>query len=441
MKKMVVLLLGVCFMGGVAKAQSLESKYGLDSIQTLTNASIYTEFVKQKNYTEALPAWRYVFNNAPLFQLNTYVRGEEIFTNIYAKTKEPAYLDTLMMIYDQWIKYFGKHPRFGEGYVLGKKGSSLLRFGEKGIPTTKEAYGYLSKSVELAGDNAHPVAVQSMFFAAGDLYKAGEISKEDYINVYMNVAKFVEHGLKEPKKAEAFQTMKTNINNLFFASGAADCETLDRLLTDKYNADPDNIENLKSISVLLRRNECVHLGLFATVAEKLYGLDPDAEAAYSLANMFLKRQDYEKTEVYLKEAISKSTVNEDKADYYMRMAQLKLAQKQLPAAKTNILESLKLKSDNGAAYLLLGKTYAAYAPKYGSDNFDHASVYWAVVDKFIKAKQVDPSVADEANEQIKMYSLHFPSKEDAFFRSIVDGATVKIGDWINETTKARFTNR
>ncbi|MDE6450903.1 MAG: hypothetical protein K2L23_01160, partial [Odoribacter sp.] len=318
---------------------------------------------------------------------------------------------------------------------------SLLRFEDKGIQTTKEAYGYLSKSVELAGDNAHPVAVQSMFFAAGDLYKAGEISKEDYINVYMNVAKFVEHGLKEPKKAEAFQTMKTNINNLFFASGAADCETLDRLLTDKYNADPDNIENLKSISVLLRRNECAHLGLFATVAEKLYGLDPDAEAAYSLANMFLKRQDYEKTEVYLKEAISKSTVNEDKADYYMRMAQLKLAQKQLPAAKTNILESLKLKSDNGAAYLLLGKTYAAYAPKYGSDNFDHASVYWAVVDKFIKAKQVDPSVADEANEQIKMYSLHFPSKEDAFFRSIVDGATVKIGDWINETTKARFTNR
>ncbi len=59
----------------------------------------------------------------------------------------------------------------------------------------------------------------------------------------------------------------------------------------------------------------------------------------------------------------------------------------------------------------------------------------------MKAKQVDPSVADEANNLIKTYSLHFPTKEDAFFRSIVDGATVKIGDWINETTKARFTSR
>ena len=67
MKKIVVLMLGVCLLGGVAKAQTLESKYGLDSAQTLIHTSIYTEFVKQKNYTEALPAWRYVFNNAPMF--------------------------------------------------------------------------------------------------------------------------------------------------------------------------------------------------------------------------------------------------------------------------------------------------------------------------------------------------------------------------------------
>ena len=88
MKKIVVLVLGICLVGGIANAQSLESKFGLDSVQTLTNASIYTEFVKQKNYTEALPAWRYVFFNAPRFQLNTYVRGEEIISNIYAKVDQ-----------------------------------------------------------------------------------------------------------------------------------------------------------------------------------------------------------------------------------------------------------------------------------------------------------------------------------------------------------------
>lgn len=441
MKKVVVLALGICLLGGVAKAQSVTSKYGVDSVQTLRSASIYIEFVKQKNYTEALPAWRIVFNTAPMFQLSTYTRGENIMTNMYAKTKDPAYIDTLMQVYDQWIQYFGTHPRYGEGYVLGKKGYALLRYGEKNIQTQKEAYACMAKSSELCGNNSHPVTVQAMFFVAGDLYKAGELGKDEYINLYMNVTKFIEHGLKNAKNPEQFQEMKANINNLFFSSGAADCETLNRLLAEKYNEDPDNLDNLKAISSLLRRNECTGLELFATVAEKSYQLDPDAEAAYSLANMFLKRQDYEKAENYLKEAIQKSTVNEDKADYYMRMAQLKLAQKQLPSAKMSVVESLKLKPNNGDAYILLGKAYAAYAPKYGEDAYDHSSVYWVVVDKFQKAKQVDPNVADAANELIKAYSAHFPSKEDAFFRSVVEGTVVKIGDWINETTKARFTNR
>ena len=171
----------------------------------------------------------------------------------------------------------------------------------------------------------------------------------------------------------------------------------------------------------------------------MYQIDPTAEAAYSLAIMFLKRQDFDKTETYLKEAIEKSDDNEAKADYYMKMAQLKLAKKQYPAAKANALEVLKVNPNSGAAYILIGRAYAAYSPNYGEDAFDHASVFWAAVDKFNKAKQVDPSVAEEANNLIKGYSPHFPNKDEAFFRSVTDGATVKIGGWINESTTARFS--
>ena len=189
---------------------------------------------------------------------------------------------------------------------------------------------------------------------------------------------------------------------------------------------------------MLRRNECVDLPLYATVAEKLYALDPAADAAYSLAIMFLRRQDYDKAENYLQEAIQKSEDNEAKADYYVRLAQLKLAKKQYAAVKSNALEALKINPNNGQALLLIGKAYAFYSPSYGADAFDHASVFWAAVDKFARAKQVDPSVAEEADKLISTYSPHFPNKEEAFFRSVTEGSAVKIGDWINETTKARF---
>ena len=100
---------------------------------------------------------------------------------------------------------------------------------------------------------------------------------------------------------------------------------------------------------------------------------------------------------------------------------------------------IQCNAQNGAAYILYGKAYAAYANNYGEEAFDHASVFWAAVDKFNKAKQVDPSVAEEANKLITSYTPHFPSKDEAFFRSVTEGADVKIGDWINETTKARFS--
>ena len=173
MKKIVALAFGICLMGGAVSAQTLDSKYGLDSVKTLENASIYSEFLKQKNYKEALPAWRYVFNNAPKFQMLTYTKGEDLLINIYQQTKDKTYVDTLMMLYDQWAKYFGDHQRYGEGYILGKKGATLYRFG--GDDTKKTAFSYLAKSFELEGNKTHPITVQTMFFGAGDLLKKGEL--------------------------------------------------------------------------------------------------------------------------------------------------------------------------------------------------------------------------------------------------------------------------
>ena len=83
-------------------------------------------------------------------------------------------------------------------------------------------------------------------------------------------------------------------------------------------------------------------------------------------------------------------------------------------------------------------TLSVHSDDYEGDEFDKRTVFWAAVDKFVKAKQVDPSVAAKANEYIERYSPHFPTKDEAFFRDITAGKSVKVGGWINETTTARF---
>jgi len=60
------------------------------------------------------------------------------------------------------------------------------------------------------------------------------------------------------------------------------------------------------------------------------------------------------------------------------------------------------------------------------------------VDKFQKAKQVDSSVADEANELIRRYSPYFPSRDDIFFKpELQEGQSFFVGGWIGESTVCR----
>lgn len=439
MKRIAVLAFGICILtvGGL-KAQS-ESKFGKDSVQTLYNASIYTELWRQKNFKEALPAWRYVFLNAPAFQQNTYVRGEDIIEYMYKSTQKKEYLDTLMMVYDQRIKYFGNDPKAGEGYILGRKGMAMLEYGDQSAENLKQAYGYLLKSVEMKGTASHPVVIDRLMCTACDLAKEGQLTSEEVLRLYDDLSRLVKKNILEGGKVgENFERCQKNLDAFFFASGLADCETLSGLLTARYEANKTNLDELKSISSLLRRRECTDLPIYTTVAETIYRLEPSSDAAYGLAVMFLGKRDIGKAELYFKEAIDKAESAEEKENANMMLAQLYLTTKNYPQAKKYALEVLKINPNSGKAYIVIGKAYVFGSKGYGEDEFDQHSVFWAAVDKFIKAKQVDPEVTTEADDLIKTYSVYFPTQNDAFFRSIKPGDTVTIGSWINEKTAARF---
>jgi hypothetical protein len=87
--------------------------------------------------------------------------------------------------------------------------------------------------------------------------------------------------------------------------------------------------------------------------------------------------------------------------------------------------------------MLLGTAYAG-VQGCGDDEVSKRAIYWVAVDQFNKAKQLDSSIAAEANKSINTYSQHFPTVDDAFFLNILDGAKyeVKCGP-INETTIVR----
>jgi len=71
--------------------------------------------------------------------------------------------------------------------------------------------------------------------------------------------------------------------------------------------------------------------------------------------------------------------------------------------------------------------------------FENQTVYWVVVDYLVRAKNTDAGLKSQADERIAIYSRLYPTKEEAFFRSLVnEGAAYYVGGWVNESTTIRF---
>ena len=68
---------------------------------------------------------------------------------------------------------------------------------------------------------------------------------------------------------------------------------------------------------------------------------------------------------------------------------------------------------------------------------DMECTYFVIIDKLQRAKQVDPSVAEEANKLIGRYSAHTPQAKDLFMLGYKAGDRITIGGWIGESTTIR----
>jgi tetratricopeptide (TPR) repeat protein len=242
-------------------------------------------------------------------------------------------------------------------------------------------------------------------------------------------------GDTDPKIPQAVES----IEKIFAESGAADCDALIEIFTVKFDETPDDIELLKKITTLLDETNCEESELYAKSAEALYNLEPSADAAAKLANVFAVKSEYAKAKEYYNNAISQETDAEKKSKYYYYLANVEYQQKDYPLARKHCLAAIDLNSSYGEAYILIGSAYAASSGSCGESDFEKQAVYWAAVDKFVKAKNVDPSVKETADEQIQAYSKRFPHNEITFFNGYTDGQSYKVGCWIQETTTVRTT--
>jgi len=106
----------------------------------------------------------------------------------------------------------------------------------------------------------------------------------------------------------------------------------------------------------------------------------------------------------------------------------------LKAAEYARLAMQKSSAVSGRANLIIGLVWGSL--RCTGNDVETRAKYWVAVDYLIRARNADPSLAEEANRYISSYSQYFPAQEEAFMYDIIDGAsyTVSCGGMRESTT-------
>jgi len=423
--------------------------------ECVINVSLFHESVKNKMFADAYGPWWEVYTTCPNANKSIYTDGAKIVEALWQATSDPAEKDRLAKLavdmQDKRIRFFGNDPKYPKAYILGEKGMAYVDF--YGDAKLKEARECLQQSVSGMGSKSKIMVLVKLVDVSYALYKQDpNANAEQFIADYELASNALGDQAADTnnKNAEIAGKQKDYVDNIFAISGAADCSKLDEIYGAAVKENLTNLDMLQKIAKLYKRVRCTESEVYFAACEAAHKLQPTQESAAGCASMAAKKGDYEAAINYYDQAIKLAMVEdalEDVADYqynaafycYNNLKQYSDARKYAQASIAT-LSGLGMNKGQGRCYIIIGMAYAA-TRLYGNDAKGailNKTVYWAAVDKFIKAKQVDPSVEAQASEFISTYSRYFPTKEERFdLPNEFSGSTYYVGGWIGETTAIR----
>ena len=447
MKSVKILLAAVAMLVGyTATAQDFSDdrvygKWGatVEERQANISASNYLkEALDAKDFKAATEYFQQLLNNCPAASQQTFARGVTLYKNKAQRARsveeKRMYVDSILFIYDQRVIYFGDHNKNGKDYILDMKARDMLRLCTTDRPLLRQGLkDAVDAAIETGRINLDIVASYYKFLCEDYEYD-DSVTSDMVLAEYERLSPlFAEASAEDEQYRDQFETS-------FGTSGAASCENLEALFSQKLAADPDNEALLAQAVALMSRAQCTSDFFFAST-EKYYTVKPSSETALFLAQGFKNRGDNEKALKYLREALAVETDPAKKEPLYTQIALIEIAGHNYTAAADAARELRGINPDNGYSYFILAQCYASTPCT--DDKIGGASVYWAAYDAMAQAANLlkdEPEVQRAAQQMMNAYRAAFPPQESCFFAELTSGDryTILCGFAAGISTTVRY---
>ena len=404
---------------------------------------LYRQEVKNKNYAGAYENWKKAYELAPAAdgkRPSHYADGRKILKDMWEKetddAKKKELADFILKLYDQQIECYKN-----EAALLGFKGYDMFYYFRTPYPTTKAV---LKKALDLSKKETSYTVLDPYATIAVYDFTNEKIDKAEAREIHALLMEVADHNINNGNKyAAQYQQAKDAVVGRFaeIEDNIFDCEYFKPGIMADYKANENDPTTIENTIRRLKQRACPEDDAFLKEVEANWAKYAAAENAKRkadyeannpdvMARKMRKAGDYAGALAKYQEAIGTETDPKKLALYHYQSGQIYNQQKKFSSGMASARKAAEIRPDWGNPHMLMGDLMVGNSSKCGSA-LQQKGCYMAAIAKYRKAKSVDPSVSDRADEKISRYSssryrLSGDDKETAFMQGYKEGSTLKL---------------
>tara|TARA_B100001564_G_scaffold39809_1_gene28712 strand:- start:437 stop:1816 length:1380 start_codon:yes stop_codon:yes gene_type:complete len=429
-----------------------------EDIQTL---SIFSEYVKSKNYDAAYTPWMELRKRNPRFNKAIFIYGERILKDKIKKSsgeEKVNFINDMLALWEERAHYFAAVTP--KGTYMAK--ACQLRYDNRQDLGINKVQLHTDFSEAYNSDPqtfTNPKSLYTYFSLVVDMYDAGNLLAQELFNSYEVVSEKVENEVKNyTNKRNAFlneegatkelsrtdESRLKSYNSYLKAyeqisssidvklGSRANCENLIAL----YRRDFQTFKNdglwLQRAMNRMYAKGCNEDPLFVKIVEQKNNIEPNADTSFYLGLLKEKSAQTDEALVFYNQAVNLETDEFAKAKILFKIATNFKKKGRYAQARTYYKKTLNFNPSMGRSYLAIAAMYAKSANNCGMDNFSKRAVYWLAAREAAKASRVDPNMKKNAAKSIANFKAKAPQKSE-IFSSGRAGETINIGCWIQRS--------